>query len=86
MSNVFDYICDYPESKKHVQLYLNVVKQASNIFDLSSAFVVGVIKAIKNDKSWVIKKWSKHKVEKLLAPFSYHIKADQIGGTRYDGA
>lgn len=86
LSNVFDNIRDYPESKKRIQLYLNVVKQASNIYDLSSAFAVGLIKAIKKDKSWAIKKWSKHEFEKLLAPLSCHIKADQIGRTRFDGA
>lgn len=49
--NVLAYICDYSESKKLVLLYVDIVKQALLIFDLSSAFAVSLIKTNKKDKS-----------------------------------
>ena len=58
------------EGEERVPLYLDIVKQASKIFDLGSAFAAGLIKAVKKDKSWAIEKWSKHDVGELLAPLS----------------
>ena len=84
--DIFKYICDYSEGKQRVRLYIDIVKQASNIFDLDSAFTVSLINAVKKNKSWVIEKWSKNEVKELLAPFSCYIKADQIGKTRHDRA
>lgn len=49
--DVLEHICDYPKSEKCVRLYIDIIKQASNIFDLGSAFTVGLIKAVKKNKS-----------------------------------
>lgn len=54
--DIIEHIRDYLEGEKHVCVYLDIVKQASNIFDLGSAFAIGLIKAIKNNKSWAIEK------------------------------
>lgn len=51
LSNVLKYICNSLEVKKRVHLYLDIVKQALNIFDLGSVFAAGLINAIKKDKS-----------------------------------
>ena len=51
LSNGIAQICDYPEGKERIALYIDVIKQVEKIFDLRSAFVEGLIKAIKKDKS-----------------------------------
>ena len=47
--DVFEHICDYLKGKKYARLYLDIVKQASNMFDLDSAFETGLIKTLKKD-------------------------------------
>lgn len=86
LSNVLKYICDYLKSEERVYLYLDIVKQASNIFDLGLAFVAGLIKAVKKDKSLAIEKWLKHEFEKLIALFSRYVKADRIRKTCHNKA
>lgn len=56
LTDVSKYIHDYPKGERRVRLYLDIVKQASNIFDLGSIYTVGLIKAVKKDKSWAIEK------------------------------
>lgn len=51
LSNILKHICDYPEDEKRMYLYLDIVKQVSNIFDLGSVFVTDLIKVVKKDKS-----------------------------------
>lgn len=51
LSNVLEHICDYPKGEKRMRLYLDIVKQASNIFDPRSIFATDPIKAVKKDKS-----------------------------------
>lgn len=51
LSDILAHIRDYPEGEDRVALYLDVVKQVSNIFDLGSAFASGLIKVVKKDKS-----------------------------------
>lgn len=86
LSAVFDHICEFPEGEARVPLYLEIVQQASNLFQLSSAFSQGLVTAIKQDKSWEIVKWTKEDVRKLLAPLSRHISADRLGRNRREGA
>lgn len=81
LSNVFEHICDYLKGEKRILLYINIIKQASNIFHLGLAFATGLIKTVKKDKSWPIEKCSKHKNKEFLAPLFCHVKADRIGKT-----
>lgn len=80
-SDVLKHIYDYPEGKERICLYMDIMKQALNIFDLGLVFAAGLIKVLKKDKSWTIEKWSKYKIKKLLALLFRHVKADRIGKT-----
>ena len=86
LSGVLDHIWDFPEGVERVPLYLEIVRQASTIFGLSSAFSKGLIKAMKKDKSWSIANWTKQDVKELLAPIARHVRADQTGRNRREGA
>lgn len=69
-----------------MSLFLEIVDQASTIFGLGSAFSKGLIKAMKSDKSWSLANWTKNDLEELLAPFTRHVRADQTGRNRREGA
>lgn len=69
-----------------MRLYLDIIIQASNIFDLGLRFAAGLIKAVKKDKSLAIEKWPKHEFEKLMALFSRYVKADRIRKTCHNKA
>lgn len=56
LSNVLKHVCDYLGNEEYMRLYLDIVEEALNIFDLGSAFAMSLIKAVKKDKSWAIKK------------------------------
>ena len=86
LSDVIAHIRDYPEGEARIALYVDVVKQASTIFDIGSAFAEGLIKAIKKDRSWAHAEWSTNEVEQLLAPLSRHVRAARTGRTRQEGA
>lgn len=47
LSDVLAYICNYPKKQDYVNLYVNVVCQTIQIFDMSELFTLGLIKAIK---------------------------------------
>ena len=86
LSEVIVYICDYPEDEECVTLYVDVVKKVKKIFDLGLAFVEGLIKAIKKNKSWALAEWSINELEQLLVPLSRHIQAIRIERTCRLGA
>ena len=66
-------------------LYIDIVEQASTIFNLGSAFADRLIKAVKKDKSFAVARWSKKNIALLLVPLKRHVKADRIGRTRREG-
>lgn len=86
MSDVLDYIRDFPVGQDRIDIYVDVVKQVETIFELGSAFASGLAKAIKKDKSWKLALWSKAVVDELLSPLLRHLRADRIGRTRREGA
>lgn len=63
-------------------VYIDVIRQGSNIFDLGAAFAFGLINAIKKDKGFVMSSWTKEHVKQLLVPLDHHVKAARIGNTR----
>lgn len=63
-------------SKAHVCIYLNILKNASNIFLLGLAFARGLVTAICKDPSWAMAQCSKKDVAEALAPISRHVCAD----------
>lgn len=86
LSDVLAHLSDYPEGEDHVAVYIDVVKQASNISDLGAAFALGLMNAIKKDKSFAMGSWTKEHVKQLLVPLDRHVKAARIGRTRREGA
>lgn len=82
LSDVLAYISDYSERKDCVAVYINIVRQPSNIFDLGAAFALGLMHAIKKNKSFAIELWIKKNVKQLLLPFDYHVKAARLGRTQ----
>lgn len=51
-----NYLLDYPEGEQRVDVMVDVVEQATAIFEFGSAFTAGLVKAIRKDKSWAIVK------------------------------
>lgn len=86
LSNIITYICDYPEGEECVALYIDVVKQAKNFFDIGLVFAEGLIKAIKKEKSWTFAEWSINEVEQLRAPLSCYVITVKIRQTCHQGA
>ena len=76
------FIFDYSEGKGHVAIYINLVRQVSNIFDLGAAFALGLIHAIEKGKSFAMRLWTKENVKQLLLPLNRHVKAARLGKTR----
>lgn len=72
--------------KDRVAVYIDVVRQASNISDLGAAFAFGLMNAIKKDKTFAMGLWTKEHVKQLLVPLDRHVKAARIGRTRREGA
>ncbi len=54
LSEVLAYVKDFPVGQDCVYVYENVVKQVGTIFELGFAFVSGLVRAIKKDKSWAL--------------------------------
>lgn len=79
LSNVFLHICNYPEGQDHVILYINVVRQTTQIFDMDAVFTLGLINAIKKDKSFEIELWIKHQVDLFVAFIKCYVKAARVG-------
>lgn len=55
LSDVLAHISDYHKGEDCMAPYIDVIKQALNIFDLGAVFVLGLMHVIKKDKSFVIK-------------------------------
>lgn len=81
LSDVLAHISDYPEGEDRVAVYIDVVRQASNIFDLGASFALGLMNAIKKDKSFAMALWTKKHVKQLLVPLNRNVKAARIGKT-----
>lgn len=62
-----------------MHLYINVACQANQIFDMGVTLTLGLINAIKKDKSFEMELWIKDQVNLLVAPIKYHIKAARVG-------
>lgn len=56
-------------------VYIDIVKQTSNTFNLGVTFAMDLIYVIKKDKSFAIELWIKKNVKYFLLPFDRHIKA-----------
>lgn len=86
LSDVLAHISDYPEGKDCVTVYINVVKQASNIFNVGTVFVLGLMHAIKKNKSFAMGLQTKENVKQLLLPFDRHVKVARLGKTQREEA
>lgn len=62
-------------------IYINIVKQISNIFDLSALYTLSLINVIKKNKGFAIMLYIKKDMKQLLGPLNYHIKAVKIRKT-----
>lgn len=55
------------------------MKLVGPIFELRSTFASGLVRAIRKDKSLALASWCRSEVDKRLALFLRHVKADRIG-------
>lgn len=81
LSDMLIYISDYLEEENYVAVYIDVVRQASNIFDLGVVFVLSLIYAIKKNKSFAVELSTKENVKQLLLPLDCHMNAIRFGRT-----
>lgn len=79
LSDILAHICDYIEGQDCVHLYIDVVHQATQIFDMGATFASELISAIKKDNSFEMESWIKHQVDQLVASIKCHIKAARVG-------
>lgn len=64
-------------------LYVNVVYQATQIFDIGAAFALGLINIIKKDKSFETELWTKNQVNLLIVHIKYYMKATKVGRSQH---
>ncbi len=62
-----------------MHLYVNIVRQTIQVFDIGVAFVSGLINAIKKDKSFEKELWTKNQVNLLIAPIERYVKVTIVG-------
>lgn len=86
LSDVFAFIQDFAVDQDRIYVYEDVLKQLRNIFELGSAFMSSLVKAIKKDKSWVLASWSQSEVDQLMSPLLRHVRANCIGKNCWEGA
>lgn len=65
-----------------MHLYVNVVRQASQIFDMGATSASGLINAIKKDKSFEMKLWIKYQVNQFVAAIERHVKDARVERSR----
>ena len=75
------YIFDFLEKEDCMAIYIDVVRQVSNIFDLGTAFLLGLIYTIKKDKSLAMGLWIKENVKQLLIFLDRHVKVFRLKKT-----
>lgn len=86
LSDIVAYVQDFPIDQSCDYVYEHVVKQVETIFELESAFIFGLRRDIKKNKSWALVFWNEFEVDQLLAPLLCHVRANCIGGKRQEGA
>lgn len=59
-------------------LYVNVVYQITQIFDISVVFTLELFNAIKKDKSFEIELSTKNQLNLLVAPIERYVKAVRV--------
>lgn len=52
MSDVLTYICDYLKNEDYMLLYVYVIYQITQIFDMGATFILRLINVIKKNKSF----------------------------------
>lgn len=67
-----------------MDLYFDIVRQVNKMFDIGAVFALGLINAIKKDKSFEIELWTKNQVNLLVALIKCHVKAARIGKSRHE--
>lgn len=72
------HISDYPKRENCVAIYIDVVRQVLNIFNLGMAFALGLMYAIKKNKSFTVELWTKENVKQLLLPLDCYMKAARL--------
>lgn len=63
LSDVLAHIFDYPKGKDHVAVYINDVRQVSDIFDLGAVFAFGLMHAIKKNKGFAMGLWTTENIK-----------------------
>lgn len=81
-SDVLTHICNYPKRQDRMHSYDNVVRQATQIFNINVVFALVLINAIMKDKSFEMELWTKNQVNQLVAPIKRHVKATRVGRSR----
>lgn len=77
--DILTLISNYPVGLEEVELYCNVVEQTATIFDITLIFTLGLITAVKKNKSWAIVNWNVRDVAQLLDPHLHYHKSGIIG-------
>lgn len=57
-SNILTHINNYLVGLQQVELYYNIIEQTATIFNIRLVFAIGLIKAVKKKKSWVMVNWN----------------------------
>lgn len=78
LSDILAYICIYLIKQNYIYLYIDIVRQAIQIFHISVTFTSGLINNIKKNKSFEMKLQTKNQVNLLVAPIKYYIKAIKV--------
>lgn len=64
-----------------MNLYVDIVCQVTQIFDMGMTFALGLVNAMKKNKSFEIELWTKDQINLLMAPIERYIRAARMGKT-----
>ena len=78
LSDILAHIKNYSIGLQQVELYCNVIEKTIAIFDIRLAFVAGLIRGVKKNKSWAMVYWNARDVVQLLDPLICHYKAGVV--------
>lgn len=79
LSNVLNYVWDFPVGQGHINIYLNMVKQVGTIFKLRLVFASSLAKVIKKNKSWEFAFWTTIKVDQVWILFLHYMRLNYSG-------
>lgn len=70
---------NHPKRHDYVHLYVDVVYQTTQIFDIDATFPLGLINAIKKKKCFEMELWTKDQVNQLVASIERYVKPTKTG-------